>query len=296
MSKEHQIELTPTKIWAGLLGLMSIALLTNGLQSAPALYQGTPEPYDPGEPYLSQTATALAGTPEGQLRTQFKPEKGFSREMFETMRRGTFIVRYSGFVKGEGDGQIGTAYGTGWLAKDGLENKYFVTNRHVIMSPDMEIDFKAVYMLRPGIDRQWIRAWVEGKSVSANYDVGVLRLRFDVNKKYTKPLEFFEFEDNADMDKARALGVGFPADFHGSNPLRSSVWGNVVNIEEDNDGFFAVGISGKGASGTPVAKIVNGKIVVIGMIYAGTEDYKTREVHMLIDPLDVGDHIERLTD
>lgn len=255
------------------LGGCKVERIVNNLATA------TPEPVTP-TPYqlpdtppasvsLKATATALETT--GQ-QSSFREEAGYTKEIFEAVRHGTFIIEVIGEKETQEGKKIGVNAGTAWLAHSENDTYYVVTNRHVVELPEDE-KRTVVKLWRPGLDSE---KFVPSKVTTATIgeaDISVLKLQGKYNT--TNPVKAIKWEDNFLLQTGnKALIVGFPGEFLGQkSELDSHTLGSVIDIDYVNpQGLWGSrALANGGNSGSPTVINKDGQAVVIGVIRARTD-------------------------
>src|SRR3989338_4386431 len=253
----------------------------------------------PASFFLKQTATVLEAT--GQ-RNSFREEAGFTKEMFESVKRATFIIEVWGEKETEGKKEIIGMAGTGWLAQSENNTYYVVTNRHVVLPEDAKTT--GVILWRPNLDTEKFVPINFTIATTEDADIAVLKLQGDYHT--TNPVEAIQWKDNVLLQKGDYdLIVGFPKEFRRENiELDHNTLGSVITIENafsHTDGWYARGLFNIGSSGSPVIVNKNGHLVTIGML-SGVGDVALKNNNTeiqkqpiaLIRPLHIRDLINAL--
>jgi hypothetical protein len=289
-------------------------LLTNKIATSVFPSTATPDQFRVTElPPEMHFDTALYGTATAldlkDKQSSFVEEGGFTEEMFESVRKGTFLIQVTGeLTSGPEKGQVKTADGTGWLAKKSDGSIYLVANRHLLKFENMNI--RSVSVWRPGIDKAaftypWTRCEI---STSEEFDVGVLKCPdlSNLAKATESEPTALDFIDNAQLENGQPLlMVGFPHNFFISknDTFDSRTLGSVIVKEKDyyfdkQRAWWARGLSSGGGSGSPIA---NNQLKIVGMMYAsGESEVKVNDTNQQVQnvlaftPLDVNGLIASL--
>ena len=255
---------------------------TTSTSDAPPTNKPTPIPIETQTPVeipitpisqlLQQTATAIAQNNE---ESSFREGGGFTQEIFEKIRRGTYVVniffedKSTPATDGKGTGRVGR--GTAWLAAVDKDSYYFVTNRHVAKQNEVS----EINLWRPNVDQR--------KIVAKNFKITFYETVFDLAViKCTgihipdETREVLNWRDNASLQKGdKLLIVGFPQEFYNLNSdMKHSTLGSIVTAAEPINGTRPLGITSGltnfGSSGSPVVAL-SGKIPeVVGIAFANT--------------------------
>lgn len=284
---------------AGALGLIAslglyaiIHEIVNASDQASPTATATPVTV-PGVPYsavlLSQTATAL--NQEG-LRTSFKEESGFTKEMFEEARRGTVLLRIMGDKKNS-DGYTEGHEGTGFVLKHDNDSTYIITNKHLFLGIG---EAMGVSIWRPGLDKEKYSptffTWSRITGEDLNEDIAIIK--FGGNWKPETPLANIDYIENEGLGNKKLLVVGFPGPFtDGRDNSEALVLGSVMPVGTQNDSitktWTARGLSAPGSSGSPAFFLKDNKLQLAGIVTTiiGGIDTGIRELELkqLLDAL-----------
>ncbi|MEK7517543.1 MAG: serine protease [Patescibacteria group bacterium] len=219
---------------------------------------------------LKQIRTNLEATGE---QSYFIEKAGYTKEMFESVRRGTFMVEMTGEREIQGRKEIIVARGTAWLALAESNTYYFVTNRHVTQLLE-GVKMMGAKLWRPNLDTEMFIP--TGVSIAASGDphapdIAVLALKGDYHT--TNPVKAIKWEDNVLLQKGdNVLIVGFPGEFKDEKKeLGSYTHASITTIEENANpqtgAWFARALVNIGSSGSPVVVNKDGQEVAVGIVF-----------------------------
>lgn len=225
--------------------------------------------------FLQATATAVV---EQGRDNSFQERYGFTKEIFEQVRKSTFII------------ETGYGIATGWLAKKTGEYLYIATSRHLIYTVYAGIKIGKVAIWRPNIDKDrqgfpWEAAGFYGiDNPQYNLDMAVIKVKAD--EAYAQGLQALNWQDDVLLDKGqRFLIVGFPVTFFGTDYRKALALGSVVTskgvVEEKS--WLAEGVVGHGNSGSPAVVLrENGTPLVVGMVSGirGTNEFSVTKLKL----------------
>jgi hypothetical protein len=215
---------------------------------------------------LQQTATAIAEKGE---QTSFVEQAGFSKELFEKTRKGTFILAEIPNLK-EGEKILHLKFGTAWLAQSKDDVHYFVTNKHVVEG----FTNGEMRLWRPQIDKKPFTPGKIAYALHQNRDLAVVKCTGEYAPE--TPAHPLSWKDNHDLKAGEeALVVGYPTDFFTADVLgvNASTAGEVVTINKTfPDGWLAKASINGGSSGSSVVINNNGEPLVIGTAFARNDN------------------------
>ena len=188
--------------------------------------------------------------------------------MFESVRRGTFIIEILNEKEIEGKKEITLMIGTGWLAQSENNTYYVVTNRHAALPEGAKTI--GVKLWRPNLDTEKFEPTNFSIETTKGPDIAVLKLQGIYDTK--NPVEAIQWEDNVLLQKGdKALIVGFPKEFRRENiELDHNTLGSVITIEDtipEKGEWYTRGLINVGTSGSPAIINRDGHAVVVGIIF-----------------------------
>lgn len=267
------------------LGLMAIAadrpeanMGRSQLQDSSA--EITPTPLR-SEKHLAATATAIA-----ERGTNFEPRGIYTEKFQKKVHNATFKIQYSGVSRGEDEGKIKAIEGTAWLAKATKDHLYFVTNKHVVTT-EFEIEIGSVLLGRPQKDATYTRYKLVAQADSDIYDLSLLKVERPKGRTI-KDETVLDYKDDQKYE-GDAVSTGYPGIFNGEGRMNGSVWSQVIAIRFRDHIYIANATNSHGSSGSPIVINLEGKPVVIGMIFAGPSD---GDDQIYGTPMDLGKQFE----
>jgi hypothetical protein len=242
----------------------------------------TPTPLR-SEKHLMGTATAVAET-----GTNFEPKGKYTEKFHRKMHDATFKLQYIGVARGKNEGANQQIEGTTWLAKATKDYLYFVTNKHVVTN-EYEIEIDSVMLGRPQKDSGYTRYKLVNQIDSDKYDVSLLKVERPKGRTI-KDETVMAYKDDQELD-GDALALGYPGIFKGSGGMKGSVWSQVITIRFEESAYVADATNSHGSSGSPIAINVDGKPIVVGMIFAGPSN---GDDQLYATPLDLDELFEKI--
>lgn len=214
---------------------------------------------------LFATATAVA-----QLKdSSFIPEGEFTAEVFDRVRRGTFILQ------SEHNGNISQS--TAWLVSADKNELYLATVAHTFYQNDKPMGSERITLYRPGIDTDKYRFTSYKGQMYKDPDNALVKVIGNYKSKI--PLEVLKFDDDYTIkQEERLLMVGFPWEFAipGSDgnyitlgQVLSAKW--LRRSQKNLNLWYSFALSDNGSSGSPIVRVdENQNPIVIAMVNSKT--------------------------
>jgi hypothetical protein len=288
VSRRKFLQLTSALVGVGTLGACKI-IDVNNTTPTPNIKIQLPD-VPSAETLLKQTATAIEQKGE---KSSFVEQAGFSKELFEKARQGTFLLTEVA--------NDATRFGTTWLAESDGNIHYFVTNKHVVNGRN-SFQLRAV---RPYIDKQPFIPENISYAVHQNRDLAVMKCIGDF-KTEIQPTPLKWQDDYSPNLNDEALLVGYPYDFHSEDEMKQTAKTSgevvIINKAEPNLHWWrAKAILSGGSSGSPAVIEQDGQPLVIGTASGGNLDlldvddtHIQKQLVAVVYKLDIGQLINAL--
>jgi hypothetical protein len=213
-------------------------------------------------------STAEAVSDHGQDNS-FKPEGEFTKEVFNRIRKSTYIIRYLT--------KTNELYmETGWSAKKRENNLYLISATHGTFE-DKEDIISGIEVIRPGIDEKIITPTDWNMVSDRNLDATVIKCT--LKPENAENIETISYMDNYAIESGQqVLTVSYPEEFiNPTNIAESLTKGEIMQVINrgliTND-WYTTGLTTNAQSGSPVVIVgENNEPVVIGMLIASAENF-----------------------